>query len=378
MTVLPPLSLYIHMPWCVSKCPYCDFNSHSLREPVREDPYVSALLFDLEHDLPLSGGRELNSIFIGGGTPSLFSAAAIERLLTGIRCRVGVAADAEVTLEANPGAVDASHFEGYLAAGVNRLSLGVQSFDKQMLHALGRIHSPADAVEALALARAAGFQNINLDLMFGLPSQVLSQAMGDLEAAIGLAPNHLSWYQLTIEPNTLFHAHPPPAPEEELLWEIQETGQARLQQAGYIQYEVSAYARVGDSCRHNLNYWTFGDYLGIGAGAHAKLTTGEGVVRRWRQKHPATYMEQLENGHNVFEERHLQASDLSLEFMMNALRLNQGVPRALFEERTGLPLSAAQEGLEAATNKGLIEHSPGFLRASALGRSYLNDLLGLF
>jgi putative oxygen-independent coproporphyrinogen III oxidase len=378
VSALPPLSLYIHIPWCVRKCPYCDFNSHALREPVDEDAYIAALLQDLEHDLPLSGGRDLGSIFIGGGTPSLFSGSAIERLLSGIRRVIGVVPDAEITLEANPGAVDIAHFEGYLAAGVNRLSIGVQSFDEQMLHKLGRIHSPAEAGQALMLAREAGFQNINLDLMFGLPEQDLSMAMLDLETAMALSPNHLSWYQLTIEPNTWFHAHPPPTPDDELLWEMLEAGQVRLQDAGYVQYEVSAYARGGDNCRHNLNYWTFGDYLGIGAGAHAKLTTANGVTRRWKQKHPAVYMDQLRNAQNVFEDQHLQASDLSLEFMMNALRLYQGVPSTLFEERTGLPLSAAQEGLDVAVEKGLLDQSGGVLRATDLGRNYLNDLLGLF
>jgi putative oxygen-independent coproporphyrinogen III oxidase len=378
VSALPPLSLYIHIPWCVRKCPYCDFNSHALREPVDEDAYIAALLQDLEHDLPLSGGRDLGSIFIGGGTPSLFSGSAIERLLSGIRRVIGVVPDAEITLEANPGAVDIAHFEGYLAAGVNRLSIGVQSFDEQMLHKLGRIHSPAEAGQALMLAREAGFQNINLDLMFGLPEQDLSMAMLDLETAMALSPNHLSWYQLTIEPNTWFHAHPPPTPDDELLWEMLEAGQVRLRDAGYVQYEVSAYARGGDNCRHNLNYWTFGDYLGIGAGAHAKLTTANGVTRRWKQKHPAVYMDQLRNAQNVFEDQHLQASDLSLEFMMNALRLYQGVPSTLFEERTGLPLSAAQEGLDVAVEKGLLDQSGGLLRATDLGRNYLNDLLGLF
>ncbi len=375
---LPPLSLYVHIPWCVRKCPYCDFNSHELRGAVEEDAYVSALLLDLEHDVPLSAGRELSSIFIGGGTPSLFSGAAIERLLTGIRRITGVAPDAEITLEANPGAVDIAHFEAYRAAGVNRLSIGVQSFDEQMLNKLGRIHSPAEAGQALVLAREAGFENINLDLMFGLPDQGALQAMLDLQAAIALSPSHLSWYQLTIEPNTRFHAHPPPTPDDELLWEMQETGRARLQEAGYLQYEISAYSRAGHNCRHNLNYWTFGDYLGIGAGAHAKLTTQHGITRRWKQKHPAVYMDRLGNGYKVFEERQLQATDLSLEFMMNALRLHHGVPRSLFEERTGLPLSAAQEGLDSATEKGLIEQSEDYLKPTDLGRNYLNDLLGLF
>lgn len=377
MTALPPLSLYIHIPWCVRKCPYCDFNSHALRGPLDEDAYIAALLRDLEHDLPLARDRELVSIFIGGGTPSLFSGAAIAGLLSGVRRLIGVAPGAEITLEANPGAVDFAHFEDYLAAGVNRLSIGVQSFNEQMLHKLGRIHSPAEARQAVTRARKGGFQNINLDLMFGLPGQLLSQAMLDLETAIGLSPDHLSWYQLTIEPNTRFYSHPPPVPDDELLWDMLESGQGRLDAAGYAQYEVSAYARAGYNCRHNLNYWTFGDYLGIGAGAHAKLTTRSGVIRRWKQKHPGTYVDQLKSEHAVFQERQLEATDLSLEFMMNALRLYAGVPGTLFEERTGLPLSVARSGLDLAREKGLLEQSEDWLKPTGLGRSYLNDLLGL-
>jgi len=345
---------------------------------VGEDAYVTALLLDLEHERTLVAARELGSIFIGGGTPSLFSAAAIDRLLSGVRKIMPLAPDVEITLEANPGAVDAERFDGYRAAGVNRLSIGVQSFDARMLHRLGRIHSAAEACRALAMARQAGFQSINLDLMFGLPDQSLSLAMTDLETAIELAPEHLSWYQLTIEPNTLFHMHPPPIPGDELLWEIQQKGQLSLCDAGYAQYEVSAYAKGGGECRHNLNYWTFGDYLGIGAGAHAKLTTGDAVIRRWKQKHPVAYMDKLKNGRAVVEERQLQATDLSLEFMMNALRLHEGVPKALFEQRTGLPLSMVQDTLDRAFENGLMEQSEDFLRPTDLGRNYLNDLLGRF
>lgn len=378
MIAVPPLSLYIHIPWCVSKCPYCDFNSHAAGGPVDEDAYVTALLLDLAHEQPLVTGRELSSIFIGGGTPSLFSGAAIGRLLSAVRQIMPMAANIEITLEANPGVVDAARFDAYKAAGVNRLSIGVQSFDKQMLHRLGRVHTPADARNAIALARQAGLQNVNLDLMFGLPDQDLNQAMMDLETAIGLAPDHLSWYQLTIEPNTLFHTHPPPTPADELLWDMQQEGQLGLGDAGYLQYEVSAYARKGKKCGHNLNYWGFGDYLGIGAGAHAKLSTGDAVIRRWKQKHPVAYMDKLKNDQNVVEQRQLHASDLSLEFMMNALRLYEGVPVTLFEQRTGLPLSVVQDTLDLASEKGLIEQSEDFLRPTGRGRDYLNDLLGLF
>ncbi len=375
---LPPLSLYIHMPWCVSKCPYCDFNSHVLSGPLEEDDYVTALLLDLEHDLPLAAGRVLSSVFIGGGTPGLFSGAAIERLLAGVSSLIELAPDIEITLEANPGAVSATHFEGYLLAGVNRLSIGVQSFDAVKLQLLGRIHTVAEAHRALELARKVGFENINLDMIFGLPNQELSQALLDIETVIAVSPSHLSWYQLTIEHNTWFYRHPPITPDEDLLWEMQEAGKALLERAGYDQYEVSAYARAGASCRHNLNYWTFGDYLGIGAGAHAKLTTQNGVIRRSRQKHPAAYMDKLKTGGNVVEERLLHASDLSLEFMMNALRLYQGVPKTLFEQRTGLPLSSVQNRLDGATERGLLLQSEYLLRPTELGRNYLNDLLGFF
>ncbi len=343
-----------------------------------EQAYVSVLLLDLEQELSRIKDRQLVSIFIGGGTPSLFSGGAIERLLAGVRRSISLSADVEITLEANPGTADAANFAAYLAAGVNRLSLGIQSFDTQKLQRLGRIHSADEARSAFLLARETGFENINLDIMFGLPEQNQQQAMLDLEAAIDLAPEHISWYQLTIEPNTLFYQKPPPTPHDDLLWDMQLAGQDRLRDAGYQQYEVSAYAKAGARCAHNINYWTFGDYLGIGAGAHAKITRQDDVIRRWKQRHPMTYINALENAQSVTEEKRLETSDLVLEFMMNALRLQDGVPDTLLQQRTGIPLSAIQDVLQEAGKRQLLEVSGGFIRPTELGRTYLNDLLGLF
>lgn len=374
----PPLSLYIHIPWCVRKCPYCDFNSHAATP--EEERYVTALGSDLEAEARFSPGRQLESIFFGGGTPSLFTADAIERILAGVRERFAVAEDAEITLEANPGTVDAAHFAGYRAAGVNRLSIGVQSFDDAMLGRLGRIHTADEARNALQLAREAGFENINLDLMFGLPAQSVALAMDDLQQAVGLAPEHLSWYQLTLEPNTAFNAAPPPElPDDEQLAAISEAGLDLLASSGYTQYEVSAHARPGRRSRHNLNYWQFGDYIGIGAGAHGKLTLpGGSIVRRRKQRHPQRYMEAAEAGNALSSENRLQDDDLLLEFMLNALRLNAGVPAAWFEERTGLALAAIGQRLALARSQGLLEEEAGVIRPTALGRRYLNNLLLLF
>lgn len=343
-----------------------------------EQAYVSALLLDLQQELPRARDRELGSIFIGGGTPSLFSGEAIARLLAGVRHGIGLVNDVEITLEANPGTADAASFDAYLSAGVNRLSLGIQSFDVQKLRRLGRIHSGEEARSALSLARKTGFENINLDIMFGLPDQSLDEAMLDLQTAIDLAPEHISWYQLTIEPNTRFYQHPPPTPHDDLLWDMQQAGQVLLKNAGYQQYEVSAYARGGANCAHNLNYWTFADYLGIGAGAHAKLTLQDRVIRRWKKRHPEDYMKGLEQARPVTEEKQLQTSDLVLEFMMNALRLCDGVPDVLLEQRTGVPLSAIEDVLQEAAERELLEVSGGLIRPTALGQTYLNDLLGLF
>ncbi len=371
-----PLSLYVHIPWCLRKCPYCDFNSHEVKAGLPEQAYVEALLADVEADAPRTAGRQVQSIFIGGGTPSLFSGRAIARLLEGIAARLSLAADAEITLEANPGAVDAGHFAAYRDAGVNRLSIGVQSFSGEKLRALGRVHDPEQARAAFRIAREAGFGNINLDLMFGLPGQSVRESMEDLRQALALGPEHLSWYQLTVEPNTLFHHQPPVVPDDESLMEMQETGLALLARQGYAQYEVSAHAREGFRCRHNLNYWRFGDYLAAGAGAHGKLTEGEGVRRYWRERQPQAYMNRA--GGAVAGERLLVADDLRLEFMMNALRLNDGVPMELFVERTGLVEDALSESLACARSQGLLEDAPGWLRPTARGRRFLNDLLGVF
>ncbi len=370
-----PLSLYVHIPWCVRKCPYCDFNSHALKEELPEQAYVQALLEDLRWQQPLAFGRKINSIFIGGGTPSLFSGVAIDDLLRGIRQQLTVAPEAEITLEANPGAADADHFAAYRAAGVNRLSIGAQSFHTMHLKALERIHSPEQVRQAVSAASDAGFENINLDLMFGLPGQSLQQALADLQQAVELAPAHISWYQLTIEPNTRFHHQPPPTPNEELLWKIQQKGQGYLRKMGYAQYEVSAFAKPKMVGRHNLNYWTFGDYLAMGAGAHGKISMEDGVIRYSRERHPQAYMQMPGAKAN---RRVLEAGDLQLEFMMNAMRLRQGVAIALFEARTGLPFARIGKEVKQAQASGLLETQPSRLQPTVRGQAFLNDLLILF
>ncbi|MGH8442838.1 MAG: radical SAM family heme chaperone HemW [Nevskiaceae bacterium] len=377
-----PLSLYVHFPWCVRKCPYCDFNSHALRGELPESEYVEALVHDLDYELASGEPRPLASIFFGGGTPSLFSAAAIGRLLEQAAKRIAFAPDIEITLEANPGTADAANFRGYRAAGVNRLSIGVQSLDAGALKALGRIHGPDEARRALVLARDAGFDNVNLDLMYALPQQTLEQARADLAGALALAPEHLSYYQLTLEPNTEFFARPPPLPDHDAGWAMQEQGQEMLAAAGYGQYEVSAYARAGRRCRHNLNYWEFGDYLGIGAGAHGKRTRGGGatatIERRARHKHPRTWLDAAGGAGAVQEERVVPAADLPFEFAMNALRLNGGFELARFEQRTGLPGERLGPALAQAAGRNLIEREGGGVRASKRGRELLNQLTALF
>ncbi|MBK1633031.1 YggW family oxidoreductase [Thiohalocapsa halophila] len=374
----PPLALYVHLPWCPRKCPYCDFNSHRASEPLPEDAYVDALLADLDAQLGAPAAcRGLISIFIGGGTPSLFSGAAVARLLAGIRSRCALAPDAEITLEANPGTVDAGHFRAYRAAGVNRLSIGVQSLSAAHLDALGRIHDPEQARAAVAAARAAGFENINLDMMFGLPRQTPAEARADLDALIALAPEHISYYQLTLEPNTAFAHRPPPVPDHDSLDAMAEAGAARLAAAGYGRYEVSAYARDGYRCRHNLNYWRFGDYLGIGAGAHGKLTdvaTGA-VVRRSNKRSPADYLARPSKPATRCD---LSDADLVLELAMNALRLVDGVESALFAARTGLPPSRLASARARLTAAGLLEPAPERLAATPLGQRFLNDLVAGF
>lgn len=377
---LPPLALYVHIPWCLKKCPYCDFNSHERRGSTNELPeqrYVDALLADLEFSLPSIWGRRVSTIFFGGGTPSLFSAEAIDRALAGIRARVQVAPDAEVTLEANPGTFEQEKFAAFRAAGINRLSLGIQSFEPRHLKALGRVHDEREA-HAAASAALAIFDNVNLDLMYALPGQTLEEARADVSAALAYRPPHLSFYQLTIEPNTLFYRHPPPLPTEDTAADIGEAVESALTAAGYVHYETSAFALPGRECRHNLNYWRFGDYLGIGAGAHSKLSFPERVRRQVRYRQPEQYLDQAERGAPLLEEREVAVSEIGFEFMLNALRLCDGVPIALFGERTGLPILAVQKKLEEAERRGLIERDHQRIRPTELGRRFLNDLQALF
>ena len=380
-TALPPLALYVHVPWCVRKCPYCDFNSHELRgapaEALPEDAYVDALIADVELALPSIWGRQVVSIFIGGGTPSLFSAEAIDRLLSALRARLPVLPDAEVTLEANPGTFERDRFAGYFAAGVNRLSLGIQSFDARSLKALGRIHGAEEARRA-AEAALMIFGNVNLDLMFALPGQTVDDAVRDAAIALSFAPPHLSFYQLTLEPNTLFHRHPPPLPDDEAAADIEDEVLAMLARAGYEHYETSAHAKPGWQCRHNVNYWRFGDYLGVGAGAHSKLSFPDRVVRELRWKQPKRYLEAVAERHPVQQTADVTRDELPFEFMLNALRLAQGVPASLFAERTGLPLSVIAKPLREAVRKGLLDADPTLLRPTPLGRRFLNDLQELF
>ena len=377
-TALPPLSLYVHFPWCVRKCPYCDFNSHAVRGEIPEAQYIDALLADLEQDLPRVWGRPVRSIFLGGGTPSLFSPEAIEHLLAGVRARVALVPEAEVTLEANPGTVETERFRGYRAAGVNRLSIGIQSFQPEQLQKLGRIHGRDEALAAAQAARGAGFDNFNLDLMFGLPQQTLDEALTDLRTALALQPAHLSVYQLTLEPNTLFHAQPPELPDEDVLAAMQEALQAELADSGFAQYEVSAYARTGRRSRHNLNYWQFGDYLGIGAGAHAKITDADGITRLWKVKQPRDYLEKVGTPAGLGGEQRPGRDDVAFEFMLNALRLTEGVPAILFSERTGLNPACVQKTLTQAMARGLLEPGHEHIRPTPLGRRFLNELVALF
>lgn len=373
----PPLTLYVHIPWCLRKCPYCDFNSHTLREDLPEASYLGALERDLIHALPRVWGREVVSVFIGGGTPSLLSAEGVDRLLTCVRTLLRLRPGAEITLEANPGTFEATRFRAYRDAGVNRLSLGIQSFDDRHLAALGRIHRGREAHAAVEAALAL-FERVNLDLMYALPGQGLDALAADLDAALAYRPPHLSLYHLTIEPNTAFAAKPPALPDDDLAAEMQDLIEARLAAAGYEHYETSAYALPGYRCQHNLNYWTFGDYLGIGAGAHSKLSLPEGIVREARVKHPRPYMEHAGTPQAIAESRPVTRRDLPLEFMMNALRLTAGFDTALFTERTGLPLSVVAEELAWAEAHGLLTHDAERIRPTERGRCHLNDLLQRF
>ena len=376
---VPSLSLYVHLPWCVKKCPYCDFNSHGLKGALPERAYMDALLKDLDQDLPRVGGRVIETVFFGGGTPSLFQAESIGRLLEGVRGRLAFAPDAEITLEANPGTVERGRFAAYKAAGITRLSIGVQSFDAKKLQVLGRIHSSEEAMRAADEAHAAGLSNFNLDLMYALPKQAVDEALKDLGQAAALDPAHISHYQLTLEPNTLFAAHPPLLPEDETVWAMQQACQAYLAGQGYSQYEISAYAQPGRQARHNLNYWKFGDYLGIGAGAHGKLTDDAGAVTRlWKLKHPDAYLESAGTPKSLGGVSRVAGPDLAFEFMLNRLRLMEGFSREEFEAATGLPLASIAEELEDAVGKGLLEAMAEGWKVTPRGHNYLNDLQSLF
>lgn len=376
LNTAPPLSLYVHIPWCVRKCPYCDFNSHTQPEKLPVGDYLTALLDDLQHDTDLAQGRPLQSIFFGGGTPSLFPAGAIGDVIAQAQSQFGFAEDVEITLEANPGTAEHGNFADLKAAGVNRLSIGVQSFSDPQLRRLGRIHNSQQALRAFELARHAGFGNINLDLMHGLPDQTVDQGLADLERAIALQPEHLSWYQLTIEPNTAFYSEPPILPEDDTLCDIQDQGHELLQQAGYQHYEISAYTKPGRRAKHNLNYWEFGDYLAIGAGAHGKITTAEGISRYNKTRLPADYM--AKNKDFTASTRLVPTENLPLEFMMNGLRLIEGVPSRLFEERTGIKIESIETKLSKLVADNLLENQTESLRATRMGQRFLNNVLSVF
>ncbi|MGE8363598.1 radical SAM family heme chaperone HemW [Cupriavidus sp.] len=378
----PPLSLYVHIPWCVRKCPYCDFNSHAVpgaadSHDIPEDAYLDALRADLEQSLPLVWGRPVHTVFIGGGTPSLLSAAGMDRLLSDIRALLPLDADAEITMEANPGTFEAERFASYRASGINRLSIGIQSFNDRHLAALGRIHGGDEARAAIGIA-LDNFDNVNLDLMYALPGQTLADCAQDLETALSFNTTHLSLYHLTLEPNTLFAKFPPALPDDDSAYEMQDLVEARTAQAGYRHYETSAYGKPHREARHNLNYWRFGDYLGIGAGAHGKLSFPHRVLRQMRHKHPATYMAQAMAGNAVQEQHDVGAADLPFEFMLNALRLTDGVPANTFFDHTGLPLHTISRELAAAEKKGLLEADLATIKPTELGRRFLNDLQEMF
>ncbi len=379
-TALPPLSLYIHIPWCVQKCPYCDFNSHEYKQTIPEKQYVAALLSDMEQELPSVWGRQIQSIFIGGGTPSLFSPEALDELLCGIRARLPFPPDMEITLEANPGTVEIGKFHEYRALGINRLSIGVQSFNDNALREIGRIHGRKEAIRAAELAHDAGFDNFNLDLMFGLPRQTIDQALEDINTAIDLEPSHLSHYQLTLEPNTAFYQHPPTLPGDDKLWAIQERCHEQLADKGFENYEVSAFSKTGQRCQHNVNYWQFGDYLGIGAGAHGKVSNAQfqTITRTSKLRHPQKYLEKANSVERLSSENNLSADDASFEFMLNALRLTDGFVPHLFSDHTGLPISRIEATLGQAEEKELLEWEIKRIKATQRGRNYLNNLIELF
>ncbi len=402
LTALPPLSLYVHIPWCIKKCPYCDFNSHQIKD-VNSDPagevkikfdgiisepakkqgfdeqrYLEALKIDLQSVLPKVWGRRIHTIFIGGGTPSLLSEQGLDQLLSDIRALLPVNADAEITMEANPGTFEIEKFKSYAKSGVNRISLGIQSFDDDKLKALGRIHDGAQAQEAVRSALEL-FDQVNLDLMYALPGQTMDGALADIRQAISFNPAHISLYHLTLEPNTLFAKYPPVLPDDDSAFEMLDALIAELDSAGYGRYEVSAYAKSGHRCQHNLNYWQFGDYIGIGAGAHGKISAHNQIARQTNERHPDSYMDKIFNqGHALIEERLLDKDDLPFEYMLNVLRLTDGVPSHQFKERTGQEIAAINSMMEQALKKGLLDEDPRFIKPSALGLQYLNDLQMLF
>ena len=389
LTALPPLSLYIHFPWCEKKCPYCDFNSHQIKPKLLdgstigtngfdEQRYINALITDLETELPRVWGRQVHSIFIGGGTPSLLSPEGMDQLLCAVRARVNLEPDAEITMEANPGSVEADKFAAFATSGINRVSLGIQSFDNEKLKILGRIHNGEEAKQAVEIA-LKHFKSVNLDLMYGLPNQSLEDARTDVQTALSFKTPHLSFYNLTLEPNTYFASFPPKLPDEDTIDAIFEQNLKLLSEAGYKRYEVSAYAKKDQECKHNLNYWRFGDYIGIGAGAHGKISFPDKITRQIRERHPDAYMQAIETkGNALIESKEIPASDLPFEFMLNTLRLTNGVATNTFSERTGLALSTISKNLDMASNKGLLDPNPASLKASELGLRYLNNLQELF
>lgn len=383
-TALPPLSLYIHFPWCIEKCPYCDFNSHEIKSDMPANDYIDCLLLDLENELPNIWGRTISTIFMGGGTPSLFPAESIERLMQGLRSRLNISPDIEVTLEANPGTVDQSQFIGFRQAGINRLSMGIQSFNDSMLKKLGRIHNSIQAINAIEAAHKSGFNSFNIDLMFGLPNQSIELMQQDLQTAIDFQPPHLSHYQLTIEPNTLFAAKPPTVPNDDILWGMTQHAHTLLAANNYQQYEVSAFAKqhviTPTQCKHNVNYWQFGDYIGIGAGAHQKISYAntQTIERCYKQKHPKTYMQDVKTNKHVLDKKTLTSTDIVFEFMLNALRLTKGFDTSLFRQHSGLDLIVIQPILDIAVDKKWLTQSNSLIKATPLGNQYLNDLMALF
>ncbi len=374
----PELSLYIHIPWCVKKCPYCDFNSHQQPSKISEQQYLQALCSDLEQDLSLIWGRKIHSIFIGGGTPSLLSAEFYEKLLSNVRALLNIQMDAEITLEANPGTAEADRFAGYFETGINRLSLGAQSFDDHQLQKLGRIHNSEQIYRAYEMAQSAGFKRINIDVMYALPEQTVEQGLMDLHQAIKLKPQHISWYQLTLEPNTIFYSQPPSLPDEMIVEHLMEAGINKLQESGYGRYEVSAYCQPGEASKHNINYWKFGDYLGIGAGAHSKITDvpNRRILRRHKFKQPSSYLDLSK--YFVASETAIESQEVPLEFMLNALRMVKGVDASLFSKNTGLSTELIRPGIEKAQRQGLMQNWPLRIQTTELGLNYLNDTLGFF